>query len=294
MVFFALAANLAIALSKLVVYFFTRSASMLSEAIHSAADTGNQILLLVGLKRSAKPEDELHSFGYSREKFFWAFLVAVQLFALGGLYSIIEGIKKILHPHPIENPALAVGLLLFAMAAEGFSFMKARKAILREKGNQPTMSFLKKTTRTELVVVYLEDLAALLGLVFALVAILLAHFTSNPVFDGMGSLLIGLLLVGVAIFLGNEMHSLIVGESAPREVMEFAWKAFESQPGVERVIYLKSMVLGDDYILLVGKLGFSPTATMDTVSRAIDRAEEEIRKKYPEVRKIFMEADVLK
>ncbi len=294
MVFFALAANLAIAISKLVVYFLTRSSSMLSEAIHSAADTGNQVLLLVGLKRSRKPEDPVHPFGYSKEKFFWSFLVAIQLFALGGLYSIIEGVEKILHPHPIERPALAVGLLLFAMMAEGFSFSRARRAIMKEKRGLPVFKFLRKTAKTELMVVYLEDLAALLGLSFALLAVVLSHFTANPVFDGAGSLLIGILLVWVALFLGREMHSLIVGEAAPQEVLEFAKKAFESQPGVERVIYLKSMVLGDNHILLAGKVGFNPETSMEAVSQAIDMAEEEIRRRYPQVKRIFMEADVLK
>ncbi len=292
--FFALAANLAIALCKLAVYFLTRSSSMLSETIHSAADTGNQILILVGLKRSRKPEDPSHPFGYSKEKFFWSFLVAIQLFALGGLYSITEGIKKIAHPHPVERPILAVGLLLFSMAAEGFSFAKARKAVLREKGRMSVLKFLRRTAKTELMVVYLEDLAALVGLSFALLAVLLSVFTGNSVFDGAGSLAIGFLLVWVAFFLGREMHSLIVGEAAPGEVMEFARRTFEAQPGVERVIYLKSMILGDNHILLAGKLGFSPQTSMETVSRAVDRAEQQIRSRYPEVKKIFMEADVLK
>ena len=293
-VLFALGANLAIALSKFVVYFLTGSSSMLSEAIHSTADTGNQVLLLVGMARSRKPEDRTHPFGYASERFFWAFLVAVQLFALGGLYSLWEGVRKVIHPHQIKNPFLAVGLLLFAMTAEGISFLKASSELHREKGALSVFSFLRKTPRVEVVVVYLEDMAALLGLTIALFSVLLSHFTGLALFDGLGSVLIGLLLIGVAFFLGSEMHSLIVGESAPEEVMREVERILSGQEGVERVVYLKSLILGEDNILLAGKVLFPPTTPMEKVSSAIDMAEREIREKFPSIKKIFIEADVPK
>ncbi len=293
-VLFALGANLAIALSKFVVYFLTGSSSMLSEAIHSTADTGNQVLLLVGMARSRKPEDQTHPFGYASERFFWAFLVAVQLFALGGLYSLWEGVKKVSHPHQIKNPFLAVGLLLFAMAAEGISFLKASSQLHRERGTLPIFSYLRKTNKVEVVVVYLEDMAALLGLTIALFSVLLSHFTGLAFFDGLGSILIGLLLIGVAFFLGSEMHSLIVGESAPEEVMREVERILSRQEGVERVVYLKSLILGENNILLAGKVLFPPTTPMEKVSSAIDMAEREIREKFPSVKKIFLEADVPK
>ncbi len=293
-VFFALGANLAIALSKFIVYFLTGSSSMLSEAIHSTADTGNQVLLLVGMARSRKPEDETHPFGYSQERFFWAFLVAVQLFALGGLYSIWEGIKKITHPHPINRPFLAVGLLLFAMVAEGISFLKASRELHRKKGNLSLFAFLRKTATVEVMVVFLEDLAALIGLTIALFSVLLSRFTGLAFFDGLGSILIGLLLIGVAFFLGSEMHSLMVGEGAPEEVLREVEKILSEQEGVERVVYLKSLILGEDNILLAGKVLFPRSVSMEKVSSSIDRAEEEIREKFPSVKKIFIEADVPK
>ncbi len=293
-VLFALGANLAIALSKFVVYFLTGSSSMLSEAIHSTADTGNQVLLLVGMARSRKPEDRTHPFGYASERFFWAFLVAVQLFALGGLYSLWEGVRKVIHPHQIKNPFLAVGLLLFAMTAEGISFLKASSELHREKGALSVFSFLRKTPRVEVVVVYLEDMAALLGLTIALFSVLLSHFTGLALFDGLGSVLIGFLLIGVAFFLGSEMHSLIVGESAPEEVMREVERILSGQEGVERVVYLKSLILGEDNILLAGKVLFPSTTPMEKVSSAIDMAEREIREKFPSIKKIFIEADVPK
>ncbi len=294
MVLFALGANLAIAISKFIVYFFTGSSSMLSEAIHSTADTGNQVLLLVGLRRSERPPDEKHPFGYSSERFFWAFLVAVQLFALGGLYSLWEGIRKILHPHPIKNPFLAVALLGFAMVAEGLSFARARRELTRSKGNLPIFSFLRRTTKVETVVVYLEDLAALLGLGIAMVFVLLSYFTGLAFFDGVGSIFIGLILIFVAFFLGSEMHSLIVGEAAPEEIIREAVKVLEAQEGVEGVVYLKSLIMGENNILLAGKVLFSPDTPMHVVSSSVDEAEKKIRERFPAIKKIFIEADIPK
>ena len=207
-VLFALFANLSIALAKLFVYFATRSSSMFSEAIHSIADTGNQILLLVGIKRSLKREDELHPFGYSKERFFWAFVVAIQLFVLGGVYSLYEGVHKITHLHALKHYWLAISLLIFAICAEGISFLKAKKAVDRRRESLSTFSFLKRNYDAEITVVFLEDLAAISGLSIALVAVSLAWITGNPIFDGFGSIFIGVILIIVAYLLGAKMKSL--------------------------------------------------------------------------------------
>ncbi len=293
-VIFALFANLAIALSKLFVYFITRSSSMFSEAIHSFADTGNQILLLIGIKRSLKGEDELHPFGYSKEKFFWAFVVAIQLFALGGLYSLYEGIHKITHLHSLKHYWLAVALLIFAIFAEGVSFIKAKRAVDRRRGNTPTFTFLKRNYDAEITVVFLEDLAAITGLSIALVAVILSWITGNPVFDGFGSVFIGIILIIVAYLLGAKMKSLMIGEAAPEEIIAFIKDAFSEFDHVDRVIYFKSMVLGSDSILLAGKVAFKEGTRLEEISSTIDRVEEKVRSRFPQVKRIYVEPDIYK
>jgi len=293
-VIFAFLANVAIALAKLGVYFITRSSSMLSESVHSFADTGNQILLLVGIKRSQKAEDRIHPFGYSREKFFWAFLVAIQLFGLGGLYSIYEGTEKIIRRHPLSNYPVAIFILLFSMVAEGFSFHKAKRAVDSKRGDLNLLEFLKKSPEPEIIVVFLEDLAAILGLSFAVLFISFSWALKNPLFDGIGSLFIGAILIVVAAFLGSKMKSLIIGEAAPPEVSEYAVKILSSKEGVERVIYLKTMLLGSDSILIAGKVAFRKLLSAEDISRIIDSAEEKIRNRFSEVKRIYIETDIYK
>lgn len=293
-VIFALFANLSIALSKLIVYFITGSSSMLSEAIHSIADTGNQILLLIGIKRSLKKEDRLHPFGYSKEKFFWAFVVAIQLFALGGLYSLYEGFHKITHLHPLKHYWLAIALLLFAMCAEGTSFLKAKKAVDRRRGTLPTFSFLKRNYDAEITVVFLEDLAAITGLSIALLAVVLAWITGNPIFDGFGSIFIGIILIIVAYLLGAKMKSLMIGEAAPDEILSYIKELFSKFKCVDRVIYFKSMVLGSDSVLLAGKVAFKQGTHLEEISSTIDSVEEKLRSRFPQVKRIYVEPDIFK
>lgn len=293
-VLFALFANLSIALAKLFVYFATRSSSMFSEAIHSIADTGNQILLLVGIKRSLKKEDELHPFGYSKERFFWAFVVAIQLFVLGGVYSLYEGVHKITHLHALKHYWLAISLLIFAICAEGISFLKAKKAVDRRREALSTFSFLKRNYDAEITVVFLEDLAAISGLSIALVAVSLAWITGNPIFDGFGSIFIGVILIIVAYLLGAKMKSLMIGEAAPENVLSYIKELFSEFECVDRVIYFKSMVLGSDSILLAGKVAFKEGTHLEEISSTIDRVEERVRNRFPEVKRIYIEPDIFK
>ena len=293
-VIFALLANLTIALSKFLVYFLTRSSSMLSEAIHSVADTGNQVLLLIGIKRSQRGEDKLHPFGYQKEKFFWAFVVAIQLFALGGLYSLYEGIYKIMHLHQVKNYWMAILLLVFSLFAEGFSFIKAKRAIDKRRGDTGIFYFLKRNYDAELTVVFLEDLAALTGLTLALIAVLLSWLTGNPIFDGFGSISIGVVLVVVAYLLGAKMKSLMIGEAAPEEILKCIKDVFSEFDKVDRIIYFKSMVLGSDSILLAGKVAFKKDCDVEDISKIIDSAEAKLRKKFPQVKRIYIEPDIYK
>lgn len=291
-VFVALGANLLIALSKLLVFFFTGSSSMFSEAIHSFADTGNQILLLLGMKQAKKKADALHQFGYGQEQFFWAFMVAIMLFTLGGIYSIYEGIHRVMHKEPIENAYLAIGLLLFAMVMEGISFLKARKELNKIKGKYGIYEFLEKSFSVELIVVFFEDLAALLGLTIALISVLLSHYTGNPIFDGIGSILIGLLLCLIAFILGREMKSLIIGEAIPKEIENFIKQTFLKKQGVLKIADFKSMVLGENSMLVAMEVVFEKNKTAEEIREIIDACEREIMEKYPQVKNVYVEVRI--
>lgn len=285
-------ANLFIAISKFAVFFLTKSSSILSEAIHSVADTGNQILLLVGMAKAEKKADSSHPFGYGKEQFFWAFMVAVFLFSIGGLYSFIEGIEKIRHSHPVENLLIAVGLLIISIILEGISFIKANKEINKLKGNLTVFGYMRKSFRAELVVVFFEDFAALIGLSIALVFILLSYFTGNPVYDGIGSVLIGILLMVIAFLIGREMKSLIIGEAMPEKVKNFIVKTFKNKKGVLEIADFKSMVLGENSMLAALEIVFEKDLNTEEIRKIIDEAEREITKKFPEVKNVYVEPRV--
>ncbi|BBB33065.1 cation diffusion facilitator, CDF family [Thermotomaculum hydrothermale] len=288
----ALLANLLIAASKFVVFLFTGSSSMFSEAIHSTADTGNQILLLLGMERAKKKADSTHQFGYGQEQFFWAFMVAILLFTLGGIYSIYEGIHRILHKNTIENIYLAIGLLLFSIAMESISFLKANKELKKIKGEESIFEFLNKSYQVELIVVFFEDLAAILGLIIALIFILISHFSGNTLFDGIGSILIGILLCTIAFVLGKKMKSLMIGESIPKEISDFIKKTFLEKDGIIGIVDLKSMVLGEKSMLAALEVEFKKEMTAEKIREIIDLCEKEITKKFPEVKNIYVEVRV--
>jgi cation diffusion facilitator family transporter len=290
----AFVANLGIALSKLIVFAITGAASMLAEAIHSLADTGNQGLLMLGGKRSRKPADDLHQFGYGTVRYFWAFVVALVLFSVGGLFAIYEGVEKLLHPHEISDPAWAIGVLIVSACLESFSLRTALRESRRERAGRTILQFVRRTKIPELAIVVLEDLGALAGLGFALVGVVLAEVLHQPRFDAAGSLAIGLLLVAIAIVLAIEMASLLVGEAAEPEVAEQIRAILDAHPGVNRVIALRTQHLGPEDVMINAKLEFGATLTAPRVSAVVNELEVELRTRVPSVHTIFIEPDVFR
>ncbi len=290
----AIAANFAIFLTKTVAAVLSGSSSMLAEALHSLADTGNQVFLYLGIKKSAKGEDKLHPFGYGKERYFWAFVVAIMLFFMGGGFSVYEGVERFLHPKPVGRETLSLVVLSLSFVFELFSFLYVTREIKNLKGEKSLFSYLRETKRIELAVVFLEDFAAILGLVVAFTSVLLHKLTGSAFFDSAGSVVIGLLLMAVSIFLASETRSLLIGESPSEKVLRDVERILNSCDGVERVIYVKGLQLGSDYILLTAKVAFKPDLTAEEVAGIIDRAEERLRNLYPELRRIFIEADIWK
>jgi cation diffusion facilitator family transporter len=290
----ALLANLGIALTKFVAFLITSSSSMLAEAIHSLADTGNQGLLLLGRKGAQKPADETHPFGYGRVRYVYAFLVAVVLFTVGGLFAIYEGVEKIRHPHELESAIIAIGVLLVAIVLEGFSLRTAIKETAHVKGDQSYWSFIKTSRIPELPVVLLEDTAALIGLVFALGGVGLALGLDEPRFDGVGTLLIGVLLVVVAVILGVQMKGMLVGESALPHEVDAIEKALADADGVTRVIHLRTLHLGPEELLVAAKIETDRDADLARIAAIIDGAEKDIRTALPTARRIFLEPDLMR
>ena len=293
-IFSALLANLFIALIKSIVAYITRSSAMLAEAIHSVADTLNQVLLLIGIKKGKREPDSLHPFGFSGELYFWSFIVAIILFTAGAAFSIYEGIHKLMHPAPIKNIRYAFMVLIFSMAAEGFAFLRAYKKVNRERGSMKVFSYLRKTKKSELIVVFLEDLAALLGLSFALVLIYIQHLTSVLIFDGIASIIIGLILCAVALFMGNETRSLLLGESADPKLIQKISNIFVEEESINRMIYIKSLQLGPEDIMVSVKVEFNHRLNAREISNLINGIEKEIRTKFPDVKTIFIEPDIYK
>ncbi len=288
----ALSANLAIAVAQFVAAFFTGSSSMLAEGIHSVADSGNQVLLLVGGKRAARASTKEHPFGYGRERYFYAFVVAVVLFTIGAAFSIYEGVHKLSDPHPVEAPAWAFGVLIFAIIAEGFSFRTAIRESNTVRGKQSWVSFIRRSKSPELPVIVLEDLGALLGLVFALFGVAMAVITGDGRWDGVGTLMIGVLLAVIAIVLAVEMKSLLVGEGAAPEMESRIRAALESAPEVARVIHMRTLHLGPDELLVAAKIAVEHNETAAEVAHGIDEAERRIRDAVPIARVIYLEPDL--
>lgn len=285
----ALVANLSIAAAKFVAYLFTGSSSMIAEAVHSVADSGNQALLLLGGKRAARERTEQHPFGYGRERYFYSFVVAVVLFTIGALFSLYEGIHKIQAPEDLSTPQWAFGVLIFAIIAEAFSFRTAIKESLPHKGNLTWWQFIRRSKSPELPVIVLEDLGALLGLVFALFGVTMAVVTGNPVWDGIGTIMIGVLLGAIAIVLAIETKSLLIGESAGPEIDAQIREALQSAPEVTRVIHMRTLHVGPEELLVAAKIAVEHDDTAAEVARGIDEAEQRVRAAVPIARIIYLE-----
>ncbi len=288
----ALCANLAIALTKFVAFVITGSASLLAEAVHSVADSGNQLLLLLGRHRAARDETEEHQFGYGAERYFYAFIVALVLFTVGALFSGYEGIKRIAYPGKLDSPVVALVVLFIAIGLEGFSLRTGVRESNRSRGRAHWYSFIRHAKAPELPAVLLEDVAALTGLALALIGVVLAWITGDDRWDGAGSLAIGVLLACVAVVLAVEMKSLLIGESASLDVQAAIVAAIEAGQDVNRVIHLRTLHIGPETLLVAAKVGVSQSQTAASVVAGIDAAERRIRAAVPIAELIFLEPDI--
>ena len=288
----ALAANAGIAVAKFVGYAITGSSSMLAEAVHSVADTSNQALLLLGQRRAQKEATEVHQFGYGRARFFYSFVVALVLFSLGAVFALYEGYQKIVEPHPLTSPAVAIVILVLAIGLESYSFRTAMVESRPLKGTGSWWAFIRRSRNPELPVVLLEDTGALLGLVLALLGVGLTIVTGNPVWDGIGTAAIGVLLGVIAVILMIEMHSLLIGESATGEELIAIQAALENTAHVDRVIHLRTQYLGPEEMLVGAKIALASTNDLATVAAAIDAAEAAVRAAVPTAQIIYLEPDL--
>jgi cation diffusion facilitator family transporter len=289
-IFFALGANAFIALAKGVAAWLTGSSSMLAEAVHSVADCGNQGLLLLGLKRSARPPDAEFPLGHGKAIYFWSFIVALMLFSMGGVFSIYEGIHKISSDKPIADPWIAIGVLGVSLIAESISLWKGMTQVNALRGAQSFWRWFRDTRRSELLVVIGEDIAATAGLTFALAAVATVMVTGNPIYDAIGSLAIGALLLVVAAFVGFEVTALLVGQSADPALRKAIHRFLMEREEIAEVFNLITLQNGDDVVVAV-KARMAETVSAQALIAAINRCERALCEAFPEVRWLFFEPD---
>jgi cation diffusion facilitator family transporter len=291
-VFAAFAANLGIALVKFIAFVITGSASMLAESVHSVADAGNEVLLIIGRGRSRRPRSDEHPFGFGRERYFYGFVVSVMLFTVGATFSVYDGIHKILNPVPVRSPEVAFAVLALSAVLEAFSLRTGITEANRVRGNRSWGSFIRRTKAPELPVVLVEDLAALIGLAFAFAGVGLAVLTNDPRWDGAGSLAIGLLLAAAAAILAVETKSLLIGESASADMQDKIVAALEDGPEVVQVIHLRTVHLSPDSLLVTAKIAVPDTDTVAQIAAGIDAAEKRVRAAVPIATTIYLEPDI--
>jgi cation diffusion facilitator family transporter len=288
----ALLANLGIAVTKFIAYVISGSTSMLAESVHSLADSGNQVLLIIGGRRARKEATAEHPFGFGRERYVFAFLVSIILFSVGGVFSIYEGVHKIEHPEPIDVPWLPIAVLLISIGLESFSLRTALRESAAQRQGISILQFVRRAKAPELPVVVLEDIAALVGLVLALFGVGVAVITGNGVWDGVGTIMIGLLVGVVAVLLGIETQSLLVGEGATEEDTAAIRAAAVAGDDVERIIHMKTLYLGPEELLVAMKVAVTPTRSAAAVAAAINAVEERVRAAVPSARVMYIEPDV--
>ena len=292
----ALLANVGIAIAKFVGFLVTGAASMMAEAIHSVADTSNQILLFIGDKRAEKAPDRTHQFGYARNIYFYGFIVALVIFLLGGVFSVGEGVNKIMHSlqgtEEGGNHLVAIIILMVALALESFSLATAVKESKKVKGDDSWWQFIRHTHEPSLIVVIMEDSGALIGLVLALIGVSVSWATGNHLWDGVGALCIGILLIIIAIVLIVEMKSMLIGESLDEQDFDRLVAALESVPQVQRIIYCQTEYLGPAEVLVAAKIGVPPELSSAELARAIDEAEAAVRRTDQKRYRIFIEPDI--
>jgi cation diffusion facilitator family transporter len=289
-ILYALAANLAIAVAKTVAAVFTGSSAMLAEAIHSFADSGNQGLLLWGMRQAKRPPSPDYPLGWGKALFFWSFVVALVLFSLGGMFSLYEGWHKLQHPGPLSYPWVAVAILVFGLAAETVSLRACLKEVNKVRSGRTLWRWFRESRQSELVVILGEDLAALLGLALALAAVLLTVFTDDPIWDALGSMAIGVVLVVVAFGIGTEIKALLIGQSADPVVEAQLLDFLQKQPGIERIFRLLTLQLGTSLMVAV-KAKMKAETTGELVAD-INRTEAAMRAEFPEIQWLFFEPDV--
>jgi len=290
----ALIANIAIAISKFIAAFFTGSSSMLSEGIHSLVDTGNGALLLFGIRQSHKPADDKHPFGYGNEVYFWSFIVAVLIFALGGGIALYEGIEHVLHPRELKYVVWNYVVLVMAIIFEGSALRVALKQFNKTRGNKSLIKALKDSKDTSTAAIVIEDSAALLGLTIALLSVFLGQLTGIAIFDGIGSILIGLLLISVSLFFALECKSLLIGEGLLKEDVDKIIEVLAADKNITAYKRPLSLYFGPEEILLNLDVNFKDNLNSDEIEQAIDKIEKAIKKTLPSVNRIFIEAETIK
>jgi cation diffusion facilitator family transporter len=290
-IFYALGANFGIALAKGFAAWHTKSGAMLAEAIHSFADCANQLLLLIGLRRAKQPVSEEHPLGYGKAIYFWSFIVALMLFSMGGIFSIYEGVHKLKHPVIPESPWIAVVVLVISVLLETGSLRGALSEVRRVQGRRSFVNWFRTSRQSELIVVVGEDIAALMGLLLALVAVLATILTKNPLFDALGTIGIGAVLVLVAVSLSIEVKSLLIGESADPETVSALRDFFSAQPEIAQVYSLITLQLGMELMVSV-KVRMREMAAAMRLIEDINRVEAALRNAFPQVRWVFFEPDV--
>ena len=290
-IFAALVGNSLIAITKFIAASVTGSSAMLSEAIHSLVDTGNQGLLLYGMKRAAKPADKQFPFGHGKEIYFWSFVVAILIFALGGGISVYEGINHLLHPQPATNPLINYFVLVLAMIFEGVAWFFALREFMKSKGENGYIDAINQTKDPAVIVVLFEDSAAMLGLFVALGGVALTHLTGNVYYDGSASILIGLILIGTAIWLARETKGLLIGESAEPQIVQEIHEMVQDNPIVEGINEILTMHMGPDFILVTLGADFIDSASAAAVEKQVARLDQQIKTRFPKVKRVFIEAE---
>jgi len=290
-ILYAFIANFGIAIAKSWAAWLTGSGSMLAEAIHSYADTGNQVLLYLGLRQSQRPADDEHPLGYGKLSYFWSFVVAILLFSMGGVFSIYEGVHKLQHPGPLSQVWIAIIVLILAILLEGSSLFGALREIKKVRGERPFREWLKHTRNSELVVVLGEDIGAQLGLIFALGFLVLAQITGNPVYDAMGSICIGVILIIISAFVAWRIRSLLVGRSADPDIQDAIDAVIGEQESIEFVFNTITMQFGPD-TMLAAKIKMRSGQSIDQAVDSINALERELKARVPKLKWCFIEPDV--
>ena len=287
----ALIGNTLIAITKFAAATITGSSAMLSEAIHSMVDTGNQGLLLYGMKKAKKPADKDYPFGHGKEIYFWSFIVAILIFAFGGGISVYEGIQHLLHPQPATNPLINYLVLSLAIIFEGVAWLFALREFRRTKGNNGYIDAINQTKDPSVLVVLFEDSAAMLGLLVALIGIGLTHLTGNVYFDGTASILIGFILIGTAIWLARETKGLLIGESAEPKIVQGIQEIVQESPIVKDINEILTMHMGPDFILVTLSADFVDSASANEVEEQIAALDLQIKSRFPRIKRVFIEAE---